>query len=124
MRFMNHNGPLGGTTMKHVLGALTGALLLGVALPAAAQEAAPAPLPDAPKFDAQGQVSFVGINDILEYKALPEYKEPDFVAEAVKAGKLPPVKDRLPKEPMVYKTGNMKDGVGVYGDVMRHVIGG
>ncbi len=25
---------------------------------------------------------------------------------------------------MVYKTGNMKDGVGVYGDVMRHVIGG
>ena len=25
---------------------------------------------------------------------------------------------------MVYKAGNMKDGIGVYGDVMRHVIGG
>ena len=42
----------------------------------------------------------------------------------VKTGKLPPVKDRLPKEPLVFKTGNMADGVGVYGDTMRHVIGG
>ena len=32
--------------------------------------------------------------------------------------------DRLPKEPLVYKTANMPDGPGVYGDVMRHVIGG
>ena len=39
-------------------------------------------------------------------------------------GKLPPVAERLPTEPMVYKTGNMPDGPGVYGDVMRHVIGG
>ena len=42
----------------------------------------------------------------------------------VDTGKLPPVKDRLPKEPLVYKTANMPDGTGVYGDVMRHVIGG
>jgi peptide/nickel transport system substrate-binding protein len=89
-----------------------------------ADGAVPAPLPDAPKFDAQGQVNFVGIGDILTYKALPEYHQPDFVAALEKAGKLPALKDRLPKEPMVYKTGNMKDGIGVYGDVMRHVIGG
>jgi peptide/nickel transport system substrate-binding protein len=109
--------------MKFVTTLFAGALALGVsAIAAAAQEAAP--VPEAPKFDAQGQVTFVGINEILEYKALPEYKEPDFVTEYVKAGKLPAVKDRLPKEPMVYKTGNMKDGIGVYGDVMRHVIGG
>ena len=25
---------------------------------------------------------------------------------------------------MVFKTANMQDGIGVYGDVMRHVIGG
>jgi peptide/nickel transport system substrate-binding protein len=99
------------------------ASLLALGLTASAVNAQ-AMLPDPPKFDAMGEVNFVGINDILEYKALPEYKEPDFVSEIVKAGKLPPVKDRLPKEPMVYKTGNMKDGVGVYGDVMRHVIGG
>ena len=62
---------------------------------------------------------------ILEFKALPDYHEPDWVTEKfVKTGKLPPVKDRLPKEPLVYKTANMPDGIGVYGDVMRHVIGG
>ena len=111
--------------MKKLTTLFAGILALGVSAAAAyADGATPAPVPDAPAFDAQGKVTFVGIGDILEYKALPEYKEPDFVAEVVKAGKLPPVKDRLPKEPMVYKTGNMKDGIGVYGDVMRHVIGG
>lgn len=34
------------------------------------------------------------------------------------------MKERLPEEPLVYKTGNMVDGIGVYGDTMRHVIGG
>ena len=111
--------------MKKLTTLFAGILALGVSATAAcADGATPAPVPDAPAFDAQGKVTFVGIGDILEYKALPEYKEPDFVSEVVKAGKLPPVKDRLPKEPMVYKTGNMKDGIGVYGDVMRHVIGG
>ncbi len=111
---------------KTIVQAAIAALLLGVSTAAVrAEGAAMAAVPDAPKFDAQGQVTFVGIGDILEYKALPEYKEPDWVTKGfVETGKLPPVKDRLPKEPMVYKTGNMKDGVGVYGDVMRHVIGG
>jgi peptide/nickel transport system substrate-binding protein len=110
--------------MKNITKILAGALALGVsAWSVQAQEMAP--LPDAPKFDAQGQVNFVGIGDIQEYKALPEYKEPEWVTKNfVATGKLPAVKDRLPKEPLVYKTGNMKDGVGVYGDVMRHVIGG
>lgn len=35
----------------------------------------------------------------------------------VDTGKLPPVKDRLPKEPLVFKTDNMVDGTGVYGDL-------
>jgi peptide/nickel transport system substrate-binding protein len=108
--------------MKKITTLFAGMLALGVSTTAAmADGMAP---PDAPKFTAQGKVTFVGIGDILTYKALPAYNEPDFVAALVKAGKLPPVKDRLPKEPMVYKTGNMKDGIGVYGDVMRHVIGG
>ncbi len=116
---------LGGPLMKNLTALYAGLLALGVSATAVlAEGATPAPQPEPPKFDAQGQVTFVGINDIFEYKALPEYKEPDWVSEIVKAGKLPPVNERLPKEPMVYKTGNMKDGVGVYGDVMRHVIGG
>ncbi len=99
-------------------------LMLAVALPAYAQTEWTTP-PDPPTFDAMGSPNFVGVNDILEYKALPEYHEPDWVtAKFVETGKLPPVAERLPKEPLVYKTANMPDGVGVYGDVMRHVIGG
>ncbi len=81
--------------------------------------------PAAPKFEAQEQVNFVSRDQIEEFKALPSYSEPDWVTkEFVDTGRLPPVAERLPKEPLVFKTGNMPDGVGAYGDVMRHVIGG
>ena len=76
-------------------------------------------LPDPPKFAAQGTPKFVSIKDIFTYKALPAYSEPDWVTEQfVKTGKLPAVKDRLPKEPLVYLTSNMPTGTGVYGDVI------
>jgi len=111
--------------MKTMTSLLAAMMLAGVSATAAmADGAAPGQLPDPPKFDAQGKVTFVGVKDILGYAALPAYNEPDFMKALEKAGKLPALKDRLPKEPMVYKTGNMKDGTGVYGDVMRHVIGG
>ena len=101
------------------------ALLLGVsAYAVSADVMAPTTPPDAPKFDAQGQPVFVNRSDIAEFKVLPAYNEPAWVKAFVDAGKLPPVAERLPKEPMVYKTANMPDGNGVYGDVMRHVIGG
>lgn len=106
--------------------ALYGALLLGVSLAAtqAMAQVAPTTPPDAPKFDAQGEPNFVNRSDIMEYKALASYNEPDWVKAFEAAGKLPPLADRLPKEPLVYKTANEPDGTGVYGDVMRHVIGG
>ncbi|WP_309085721.1 ABC transporter substrate-binding protein [Chelativorans sp.] len=113
--------------MNSKLIALSGAgLLLGVsAYSVLAQTVAPTTPPDPPEFPAQSEPVFVGISDILEFKALPEYREPEWVTKKfVETGKLPPVKDRLPKEPLVYKIANMPDGVGVYGDVMRHVIGG
>jgi peptide/nickel transport system substrate-binding protein len=113
--------------MRKPIYALGGAgLLLSVSILAAqAQSVTPTTPPDPPKFEAQGAPNFVGIKDIFEFKALPEYHEPDWVtSKYVDAGKLPPVSERLPKEPLVYKTANMPDGVGVYGDVMRHVIGG
>ena len=101
------------------------ALLLGVsAVAVQAEMAAPTTPPDAPKFDAQGEPVFVNRADIYEYKALPAYNEPEWVKAFEAAGKLPPLAERLPKEPLVYKTANEPDGTGVYGDVMRHVIGG
>jgi len=110
---------------KHAM-ALGGAgLMLGVSLLAVQAQELTGELPDPPAFAAQSEPNFVSISDILEYKALPEYHEPDWVtSKYVDAGTLPPVAERLPKEPMVYKTGDMPDGIGVYGDTMRHVIGG
>jgi len=105
---------------------MTSALLLGVSVFAVtAMASEPTVVPEQPAFPAQGKITYVPRDSILEYKALPEYHEPDWVTEKfVKTGKLPPVAERLPKEPLVFKTGNMPDGVGVYGDTMRHVIGG
>jgi peptide/nickel transport system substrate-binding protein len=101
-------------------------LAIGVsmlAFPALASE--PTVPPEPAEFKAQAPISYVPRDSILEFKALPEYHEPGWVTDKyVKTGGLPPVKDRLPKEPLVYKTGNMPDGIGVYGDTLRHVIGG
>jgi peptide/nickel transport system substrate-binding protein len=99
--------------------------MLGVStLSAQAQMVEPTTPPEPPSFEAQGQVEFVGVKDIFEYKALPEYHEPAYMTGFVEEGLLPPVAERLPKEPLVFKTANMPDGIGVYGDAMRHVIGG
>jgi peptide/nickel transport system substrate-binding protein len=109
----------------HIRRAAVAALLLGVSSAAMqAEMMAPTAPPEAPKFDAQGEPVYVNRADIFEFKALPAYSEPAWVKAFVDAGKLPAVADRLPKEPLVYKTANMPDGNGVYGDVMRHVIGG
>ncbi|TPK67581.1 ABC transporter substrate-binding protein [Mesorhizobium sp. B2-4-19] len=101
-------------------------LALSVSVPAPNAFASEPTVPPVPAtFPAEGKIKYVARDSILEFKALPEYHEPDWVTEKyVKTGKLPPVKDRLPKEPLVFKTANMPDGVGVYGDTMRHVIGG
>ncbi|WP_027164616.1 ABC transporter substrate-binding protein [Mesorhizobium sp. WSM3224] len=101
-------------------------LALSVSVPALNAFASEPTVPPKPAtFPAEGKIKYVARDSILEFKALPEYHEPDWVTEKyVKAGKLPPVKDRLPKEPLVFKTANMPDGTGVYGDTMRHVIGG
>jgi peptide/nickel transport system substrate-binding protein len=105
---------------------LAAGLALSVSVSALNAYASEPTVPPAPTpFPAEGKINYVARDSILEFKALPDYHEPDWVTEKyVKTGKLPPVKDRLPKEPLVFKTGNMQDGIGVYGDTMRHVIGG
>ena len=110
---------------KHAM-ALGGAgLMLGVSLLAVQAQELTGELPDPPAFAAQSEPNFVSISEIMEYKALPEYHEPDWVtSKYVDAGTLPPVAERLPEEPLVFKTANMPDGMGVYGDTLRHVIGG
>lgn len=59
------------------------------------------------------------ISEVVTYKALPEYHQAPWLDKFVTDGTLPAVKDRLPKEPQVYLTSGMSDGIGVYGDVWR-----
>ncbi|SFP01581.1 peptide/nickel transport system substrate-binding protein [Mesorhizobium sp. NFR06] len=109
----------------HRIGIAAGLMLSVSTVAFAALASEPTVPPEPAAFPAEGKIKYVARDSILEFKALPQYHEPDWVTEKyVKTGKLPPVKDRLPKEPLVFKTGNMPDGIGVYGDTMRHVIGG
>jgi len=76
--------------------------------------------PDPPALDLGGvAVKRMPINEIVTYKALPAYHEPEWVTKLVDAGQLPPVADRLPKEPKVILKAGMSDGIGVYGGVWR-----
>ena len=80
----------------------------------------PVPYPDPNKLDVGGStVNRLPIDKIVTYKALPEYHQAAWLDKLVAAGTLPPVKDRLPKEPQVYLTSGMKDGMGIYGDLWR-----
>jgi len=111
---------------RHLIALGGAALLFGASTIALqAQMVEPTAVPPPPTFAAQGKITFVGRDDIEEFKALPAYHEPDWVTKNfVDTGKLPPVAERLPKEPLVFKTGDMPDGVGQYGGTLRHVIGG
>jgi len=80
----------------------------------------PIPFPDAPAIDLGGATAQkLPISQIVSYKAFDAYVEPEWIAKVVADGKLPAVKDRLPKEPQVYLSGAMKDGPGEYGDLWR-----
>ena len=64
-------------------------------------------------------VNRLPIEQLVTYKAMPEYHQPAWMDKLVADGTLPPVEERLPKEPQVYLTSGMKDGIGVYGDLWR-----
>ncbi len=80
----------------------------------------PIPYPEPNKIEVGGaEVKRLPISQIVTYKALPEYHQVPWLDKYVNDGTLPPVKDRLPKEPAVYMKTGMKDGIGVYGDLWR-----
>jgi len=111
--------------MGHIIIMLIAVVLLipATALPALAQGPQvkpPIPYPDAPKLEVGGAAPMkLPIDQIVTYKALPKYQQAPWLDKLVAEGKLPPVEQRLPKEPQVYLKSGMKDGIGVYGDVFR-----
>lgn len=83
----------------------------------------PVPFPQ-PKSMATVQPIRVPYAELMQVKALPAYGEPDWVAALVQQGKLPPVAQRLPREPIVEDMRYTSSGPGQYGGVLRHVSGG
>src|SRR5215470_1221306 len=91
-----------------------------VQAPAAASVVPPIPYPDPNDIGVGGgTVTRLPIDQIVTYKALPEYHQAPSLDKFVEDGTLPPVEERLPKEPAVMLTSGMKDGIGVYGDLWR-----
>jgi peptide/nickel transport system substrate-binding protein len=109
---------------RYVILATCVTMLLGAALstPVAAQSsvAPPIPYPDPPDLGLGSiDVNKLPMDQIVVYKSLPEYHQAPSLDKFVADGTLPPVAERLPKEPAVYLKTGMKDGIGVYGDLWR-----
>jgi len=92
----------------------TGTLAAGTPLPAFGQAAKPA---ESPKLGAQLIGKLEGPELILDPARWPKkFGEAPMLAELVKAGKLPPVEQRVPQEPLVIKP---VQGIGRYGGTWR-----
>jgi peptide/nickel transport system substrate-binding protein len=59
------------------------------------------------------------LEEMIVYKGLDSYSQPEWMDALVADGTLPPVEDRLPKEPQVFLASGMSDGLGEYGGVWR-----
>lgn len=93
------------------------------ATPAAAEGEmqGPIPYPEGQVVAGAQEPKLFNLDEILSYRQLDKYSEPEDVAKAVQAGQLPPIEQRLPETPQVIPNGFFSDGPGVYGGVMRDV---
>jgi peptide/nickel transport system substrate-binding protein len=89
--------------------------------PAAGEVAAPVEYPEGQVLAGSREPVTFEIDEIQEYRAFDQYCEPEYLSQLVAEGKLPPVEERLPAEPLVFKTGFMSDGIGEYGGIWRDV---
>jgi peptide/nickel transport system substrate-binding protein len=103
---------------------LFGAMMTGVCMAALGVPAVSADPMPAERSLSGLDYELVGRDDLYTYKALDSYQQAPFLDDLVAAGKLPPVAERLPNEPVVFSAAAMSDGIGEYGGVFRHVIGG
>ncbi|MEM7131895.1 MAG: ABC transporter substrate-binding protein [Chloroflexota bacterium] len=79
----------------------------------------PSEYPEPNEIEGARATEKLPLDEIVTYKALDSYSEPDWVTELVEAGELPPVEERLPLEPRVALASGMTDGIGQYGGVWR-----
>jgi len=79
------------------------------------------PYPEGPLVAGMREPKTFEVSEMIEFRSFDSYCEPDYVKEMVNQGLLPPVEERLPEEPFVYKSAFMSDGPGEYGGVWRGV---
>lgn len=91
------------------------------AAPAAGELAPPVEYPEAVLMEGMREPKIFPVSEIVEFRAFDKYCEPEWVTKLVEEGKLPPIEERLPKEPFVYKAGFYSDGPGQYGGIWRDV---
>lgn len=96
------------------------------AVPAAAATKAPATQPAAPVAgpilkDQPADAGERPVQIVVSSGGVAEYHEAPELAELVKQGKLPPVKDRLPVNPIVVKP---EEAIGKYGGTLRMSVTG
>ena len=61
------------------------------------------------------------LDEMIVYKALDSYSQPEWMDALVEDGTLPPVEERLPVEPQVFLESGMADGLGA-GDNTRGTL--
>lgn len=100
------------------------ALLTAACAPSAPERSVPDPAATA-ALRGTAAPPLLAPQDIATFRALPAYSEPTWVTQRhVATGKLPPLAQRLPRQPLVYGAAAMPDGIGRYGEALRQVTGG
>ncbi len=102
---------------------LTTLFLTSMAAVGFAEVQPPVEYPEGKVMPGGREAKLFSVEEMFVYKALPQYSQPAWMDKLVEEGKLPPVAERLPKEPQVQMTGGMADGVGVYGGIWRDFAG-
>jgi alpha-galactoside transport system substrate-binding protein len=114
--------PAAGATAAPAAAATAAPAAAATAAPAAAGELqGPVPYPAGQVIAGSREPKLFNLDQMMVYKKLDKYSEPDYVAQMVKDGKLPPVEQRLPETPQVIPNAFFSDGPGDYGGVMRDV---
>ncbi|MDY0092711.1 MAG: ABC transporter substrate-binding protein [Candidatus Vecturithrix sp.] len=85
----------------------------------AADLAVPVEYPEGRVMPGGREAKTFALDEMIVYKALPAYSQPAWMDKLVQDGTLPPVEERLPKEPQVQLASGMSDGIGTYGGVWR-----
>lgn len=108
---------------KFVCLAITFAFMLGAGGETLAELQGPVEYPEGRAMPGGREIKKYTLDEIMVYKTLDSYSQPEWMESFVEDGSLPPVAERLPKEPQVLLFSGMSNGPGEYGGVWRDFCG-